>query len=328
MYYLRIVLNLLRKISKIAMLLAAVVGGFLIWASWPNHPEEEHSKVITNNFDQQLPNDSVYSLITYNIGYLSGMTNNLPIERTESFFTDNLHAVYTQLETLQASIICLQEIDYHSKRSYFVNQQEALQNVGYNYVYQAANWDVTYLPFPYLPISAHFGEVFSGQSILSKYPITTTQRYFLEPVKNQAFYAVPFYLDRLAQIAQINIDGKEAIIINVHLEAFDKPTRLIQAEEVADLYASYADKYPVFLVGDFNSDMGYENAAIKDILNLTGIKNAADLNLNTYPSDNPNVRLDYILYNEDFIELKSAKVLSDFGEASDHLPVLMAFKLK
>lgn len=345
MQNLRILIKIYRKVLKITIPIIFILGAFIIWSSWPNIDEDEHAIYIENEFSIPLDTDSTYSIISYNIGYLSGMTNNLPVERSKSLFEDNLKKVYSEFEELQADILCFQEIDYHSKRSLYVNQQEEIQKLGYNYVYQVINWDVKYLPFPTFPISAHFGEILSGQSILSKYELTETSRIVLDRIdakftnkdflnldsiriKSKKIFESIYYLDRLAQIVKVNIDGKTVVIINVHLEAFDTATRMKQTNRVAELYTTYKDDYPVLIVGDFNSDIDYENPSIQSILILPNIRSAVILGKKTFPSSNPKERLDYIFYNENFIKLKSAKVLNSFGEASDHLPIMMEFTLK
>ena len=314
-------------ISIIGVVLLAMVV-FFFWASSTNHKEIEYSQLIENNYAEKINNDSIHSIITYNLGYLSGMTNNLAVEKPQALFEDNLSKVYKEFADINPDIICFQEIDYHSKRSYSVNQQNELGKLGYNHIYQAVNWDVNYLPFPYFPISAHFGEVYSGQSILSKYKLFDTERIVLERVANNPFYRDAFYLDRLAQVSKTVINDRTVVLINVHFEAFDKPTRMNHAEHIAQLYNKYQEDYPVFLVGDFNSDEAYDNAAIQLIIDIPGIKSAGHNLGKTFPSINPVDRLDYIFYNEKYIELIDAKILTSFGEASDHLPVLMDFKFK
>ena len=310
----------------IVLLLSMVA--FYFWASSSNYTENEYSQLIEGNYPSSVDNDSVYSIITYNLGYLSGMTNNLPVAKPKSLFDDNLKTVYKEFENLNPDIICFQEIDFHSKRSYNVNQQEELQKLGFNYIYQAINWDVNYLPFPYYPPSAHFGEIYSGQSIFSKYKLEDNERIVLDRVEDSPFYRDAFYLDRLAQVSKVIIDEKTVVLINVHFEAFNKPTRTNHAQHMVKLYSEYKDKYPVLLVGDFNSDEEYDNAAIQLLLDIPGVKSAGHDQGKTFPSANPKVRLDYIFYNEEFIELRSAEVLTSFGQASDHLPVRMEFKLK
>jgi endonuclease/exonuclease/phosphatase family metal-dependent hydrolase len=322
----------LKKLSRLLFLLilSIFIAGitFFFWASSSNYSEEEYSQLIENNYPAMASSDSVYSIITYNLGYLSGMTNNLPVPKPKELFDTNLTQVYKELESLQADILCFQEIDYHSKRSYFVNQQGEIQKLGYNHVFQAVNWDINYLPFPYFPIKFHFGEMYSGQSILSKYPLSEPERIVLDRVEDTPFYVDAFYLDRLAQVAKVIIDGKTIVLINVHFEAFDDKTRAIHAAYIGHLYGQFKDDYPVLLVGDFNSDINYPNSIIQSMLNLPGIKTIANLSEKTFPSDAPIDRLDYIFYNEKYIEAVSSRVLTSFGDASDHLPVIMEFKFR
>ena len=320
--------KLFKYILFVFLLLMMGAISFFYWASSTNHNEIEYSQLIENNYAEKINDDSIHSIITYNLGYLSGMTNNLAVEKPQALFKDNLKKVYREFADLNPDIICFQEIDYHSKRSYYINQQDEIGKLGFNYIFQAVNWDVNYLPFPYFPISAHFGEVYSGQSILSKYNLVDNERVVLERVANNPFYRDAFYLDRLAQVSKTIIDNKTVVLINVHFEAFDKPTRMNHARHMVELYNKYQEDYPVFLVGDFNSDEGYDNAAIQLIIDIPGIKSAGHDLGKTFPSINPIDRLDYIFYNEEYVELIDAQVLTSFGQASDHLPILMNFKLK
>ena len=303
---------------------------FFFWASSPNYSLNDYSKLIINNHPVKFNKDSVYSIITYNIGYLSGMTNNKAIAKPKDLFDKNLEKVKKEFRLLNSDFIAFQEIDYASARSYKVNQQNEIAELGYNFLAQAINWDKTYVPFPYWPPSMHFGRMLSGQSILSKYPLKNHQRIVLERVKNNPFYRDALYLERLAQVVTVTIENKDVIIINVHLESYDKPTRERQLDVVIDLFNKYKNDYPTILLGDFNSDIKYENPAINKILTLNNIGNAAfessyDF---SFSSANPFKRIDYIFYSKNSIELIESRVLKQFGEASDHLPIEMKFRLK
>jgi endonuclease/exonuclease/phosphatase family metal-dependent hydrolase len=304
--------------------------GFFFWASSSAHPVEEYNKIIQTNIDNSVKNDSIFSLLTYNIGYLSGMTNNLPIAKPKSLFDDNLAKVKAILKPLNIDILAFQEIDYASARSFDINQQFEIAELGYPFVAQAVNWDKHYLPFPYYPISMQFGHVYSGQSVLSHFPVKSQKRFVLDAVDNAPFYWTSFYLDRLAQVVEIQIKNKTVIVINVHLEAFDKPTRTKQSKVVLALYNSYKDGYPTFLVGDFNSDIKFPDASISPIINSPDIGIAAfDIPYpNTFNSIKPTKRIDYIFYNKNFIEEIGSRVLTEMGDASDHLPLMIHFKLK
>lgn len=307
------------------------ITGFYFWASSPNINKNDYTSLITNNFKEKFNNDSVFSIITYNIGYLSGMTNNLAVEKPQSLFDNNLNQVLTRLKNIDPDIIAFQEIDYASKRSYYVNQQNEIAKLGYNFVAKAVNWDKKYLPFPYFPIALQFGKVLSGQSILSKYRIIDQERIELARNKSNPFYYDAFYLDRLAQVIKINIQGKTLVLINVHLEAYHQETRMEQTEQVIKLFNQFSKTNPTILLGDFNSDLLYNNASIKLLIDLPDTGNTAfDKNnmQNTFDSKNPSERLDFIFYNTNFISYLGGSVLTEFEQASDHLPLLMNFKFK
>ena len=320
--------TILKYLLYVLALVLVAATAFFFWASAGNYPAESYSRYLENNYPQSTDGDSVYSLVTYNIGYLSGMTNNRPVARNRSLYQNNLAQVSREFARVNPDIICLQEIDYHAKRSFYVNQQTELARLGYNYVFQAVNWDVTYLPFPYFPVSTHYGEMLSGQSILSKFPLSDNQRIVLERVASAPFYREAFYLDRLAQVSKLVLDGQTVVIINVHLEAFDRPTRARHTEFVAGLYQKFSNNYPVILAGDFNSDITDDKATIQTIFAIPGIKSAVAATRKTFPADRPTERLDYIFYNEQYVEHLGSAVLDSFGEASDHLPVMLTFRLK
>lgn len=313
------------------LLLIIAFGVFFFWASSATLDKKDYNTLTDINVFKPSNKDSVFSIVTYNIGYLSGMTNNKPVEKPKELFDNNLQNVLFENGKINPDIIAFQEIDYQSSRSYFINQEERIANFGYNFRASAINWDKNYVPFPYWPFHMNFGKVVSGQSIISKYTLKDNQRIVLPRVADAAFYRNAFYLDRLAQVATVVLNGKEVILINVHLEAFDKPTRAAQFKEVITLFNSYKDKYPTILLGDFNSKARDKKASVQEIFAMEGVGNAA-FNVenvqNTFDSKDPYKRIDYIFYTKNTIEYVSGKVLTEFGEASDHLPVFMKFRLK
>ena len=323
--------KLIKVLSVIVLALLIFLVGFYFWASSPNFSPNEYSKTYINDYSSTKNNDSIFSIITYNIGYLSGMTNNLAVEKPKSLYNNNLNIVLNQFKKLNADFIALQEIDFAAKRSFDINQQNEIAKLGYNNVGETINWDKKYLPFPEFPISMHYGRILSGQSILSKYKIVEQERVELERNKTNPFYYDAFYIDRLAQIVKIKIQQKTLVLINVHLEAFNKETRLNQTKKIIEIYNKYNDSYPTILLGDFNSDVKYKNASINLLFNLPNTGNAVynkNAEPKTFNSKDPTERLDYIFYNKNFITFIDGKVLLDFKQASDHLPLLMNFKFK
>ena len=323
--------NILSFLLKLFVLVLVASLIFFFWASSPTMNEKEYSKLLENENHIIVNNDSIYSIVTYNVGYLSGMTNNLPVAKSKKLFGGNLKKVKEELKKINPDIIAFQEIDYNASRSYEVDQEKEFMKLGYNYAARGVNWDERYVPFPYWPPSMHFGKIISGQSILSKYKLKDYERVVLERVPNNPFYRDALYLERLAQVVKVVLEGKEVVVINTHLEAFDKRTRINQLKSVIKIFNKFAVTNPTILLGDFNSDPKYKEPAIKMMFDLPGVGNAAfsadnyDL---TFDTKDPFERLDYIFYTENSIEYISGKVLKDFEQASDHLPVEMKFKLK
>lgn len=326
----------MKRITKILFILIALLTlcltVFFFWASAPNLEAETYSQLILNNHSSPKNSDSIYSIVTYNIGYLSGMTNNLAVEKPKKMFDDNLQKVISETKKINPDIIAFQEIDYHASRSYDVNQETEIAKLGYNYVAKGVNWDERYVPFPYWPPSLHFGKTVSGQSILSKYLLKDYERIVLDRVADAPFYRDALYLDRLAQVAKVVLEKKEVVLINVHLEAFDGDTRQKQFRYVVDsLFKRYKNKYPTILLGDFNSPARDEKAVIKELFLMDDVGNAAfdpKNPANTFDTKSLYQRIDYIFYTKNTIEYVDGRVLNEFGQTSDHLPVMMRFKLK
>jgi endonuclease/exonuclease/phosphatase family metal-dependent hydrolase len=278
-------------------------------------------------------------IMTYNIGYLSGMTNNLSVETDQKMFQNNLQRIRLLLEQQKPDIVGFQEIDFNSKRSYYQQQLDSLAISGqYANAFQSVNWDKRYVPFPYGFPTRNFGHTVSGQAIMSRWQLFNADLKVLEKPQSAPFYYKDFYLDRLVQISDCYIGGKIVKLMNVHLEAFDQETRIEQAKEVRKLYDQFAEEMPVLLFGDFNtSPPGTEgrSEASKELLKGKYIRSAVGMDVYyqdpeqyfTFSSVEPAEMIDYVFYNENFIEKVEVKVLQEVGDISDHLPVILDFRL-
>ncbi|MCP4457884.1 MAG: endonuclease/exonuclease/phosphatase [Cytophagales bacterium] len=324
-------------VLAIGLMLVFVIA-FYFWASSGWLDSEDYNQVITFS-EKSQPKDTL-TVITYNLGYLSGMTNNLPIKRSDSLFELNLERAKNLLFVEDSDIICFQEIDFDSDRSKNYNQLDSL-GIYHNYHqrYASVNWDKRYVPFPYWPPNLHFRRMNSGQAILSKFPIENIESVILEKPKEAPFYYSAFYLDRLVQIAEIRIGATAVKVMNVHLEAFYPKTRAQQAHVVKGLFEAYANEMPVILIGDFNSQAPWvdeSDKVMETILSADHISSAVDQeqyesdskNSYTFNSMDPRKMIDFILFNDNFIEKIDARVVQEAGQISDHLPVVMRFTFK
>ncbi len=345
-----------KGVLSVFLFLLAFVLILFVWAKSPNWPKEEYAQIRNFQGDQSQEeqeerdksSDTTISLLTYNIGYLSGLTNNKPVRGSEEFYQKNLDGVLSRLRRYRVDVLAVQEIDFDSTRSYYVDQFEEIgEGVNYKNGAMVVSWDKSYVPFPYFPPSVHFGKMVSGQAIFSDYEITEQERVQLADVESQPYYYSAIYLKRLAQRAVIKVGGRDVTLLNVHTEAFDAPTRRAQILFLKEWFLRLAETMPVIMMGDFNSDPYYtnddtnngdqesgESAAIWEFYNDPRIGVTSDKESLggqerlTYPSDSPVEQLDYIFFSSAHFELVEGRVLSDFGQISDHLPVYAKLRLK
>jgi endonuclease/exonuclease/phosphatase family metal-dependent hydrolase len=281
------------------------------------------------------PNPSQTKVISYNIGYASGDKNNKGSILTEKEITQNLDTIAQTIKTQNPDIVGLQEVDFKAKRSFDINQLEYIaQNAGLPYAAFVITWNKRYMPWPYWPPSIHFGQVVSGQAVLSRYPIASQSLLTFDKPSENPFWYNWFYLDRIAQNLTIKLPNGAVNVWHIHLEAFKSKARLSQAIALSQaILKKITDK--TILLGDFNSVSkvkeglsAKQQAVLEDngealevILRHTKLINAEtpDTGL-TMPSWEPIKKIDHILYSSDW-NLADVYVV-DGITASDHLAVV------
>ncbi len=324
--------------------------GFLGWSSYPwsiskKTIEAEIHHVEPQGMVNNEENPSVIKVLTWNIGFLYGEGSEGPGYefRDELFYKTKLDQMVAQLKEWQADVILLQEIDFDSFRSHNIDQAKYLaKHANYPYVAEAVSWDAQYIPFPYWPVSRHFGGMKSGGAILSKYPILDQKVTLLEKPMSQPWWYNLFYLHRYYQQVSIQFGEKVFKFVNLHLEAFDKKNREDQVRDLIELIK--AQKIDV-VTGDFNmvptsatkkskffNDDEYENDASFDLMAKSGLMEVVpeDIYMKdealyfTFPASKPDRRLDYIFF-ESHLKMMKAEVLP--SALSDHLPLRASFQI-
>ena len=317
------------------------LASFYFWGSNNQYPEETYHAILNYGVaTESVTTTDTLSVMTYNIGFLSGMDNNLPVPSKPELYTSNLEKTLELFEELQPDLVGFQEIDFASARSFDVNQMDSLAKHGrYAFGMKGVNWDRNYVPFPYWPPSVQYGRMLSGQAILSKFPLSEGQRIVLDKPEAAPFYYNAFYLDRLIQLSKVAIAGDTIVMMNVHLEAFDKQTREKQAVFLLNEYRKWAVDYPVILLGDFNSRPPYASEVVDNeetirmFLKEPTLGNAvpeeayreAEEDYFTFNTENPYEQIDFIFYTKKDIKPVEVRVVKEAGQISDHLPILMDF---
>ncbi len=319
-----------------------LLGVCIFWASRSFMTWDEYAAGFTRQLPKTPPspmpaaNPQRHTIVTYNVGYASGLTNNSGSNASKEEYAQNIQTIITALGKVNPDIVAMQEVDFDSARSYG-QDQPLLFSEGLGLTYRACEytWALNYVPFPYGLPSHNFGRILSGQCIASRYPLEKFSKVTMPKPEENPFWYNLFYLDRIIQMAEITIDSHRLVIVNVHLEAYKRKTREAQAAIVAAMLGDYADR-PLILLGDFNARPPWQTdePTIATILAVPGMHKEipketyeaeGERTFYTSNSGHPTKTIDHIFYN-DKIKCINAKVLKDAGTGSDHLPVMMEFE--
>ena len=323
-------MKILKWLFSLILLLLIAFVAFYFWSTGGTNSQK---LFLVHEIKENPPTfDSTFTIMTYNVGYLSGMTNNQATRPEKIFFDENQNKLEKYLGDSKPDLICFQEIDYDSKRSYHINLHDSLTHLFYPWSVKAINWDNRYVPFPYWPPRVHFGKVLSGQSILSVWALENPKREVLEKVASNPFYYNAYYLDRLLVSAEVKHPVRDFLLMNLHTEAFDTLTRNEQLTFVYDRVKSETANQPLLIAGDFNASPESGEPGLQLFLNDSTLGCVAlhpnDPNYCTFSSGTPEERIDYIFYTKKDFEEIGGRVMNEYGEISDHLPVMGRLKFK
>lgn len=125
-------------------------------------------------------------------------------------------------------------------------------------------------------------------------------------------------------ISHLDIDGQKVVIVNIHAINF-KSNKVYEYEfeKIKELIDLAEKKYPILIVGDFNTWNRTRVKLVKDFCREFGFKIAFLDEPELVKSFQKN-HLDFILYRG--LHLEKAKVLN-CQKISDHNPIIVDFKL-
>jgi endonuclease/exonuclease/phosphatase family metal-dependent hydrolase len=233
--------------------------------------------------------------LTFNIHHCVGMDGQLNLER-----------IAATIESLQADVVGLQEVDRRfGERSGFVDQPRVLsRRLGMRLAYGPA-LDLD-------PLGTAQPRRRFGNAVLSRYPIIGRTNLLLPRTA-----AVE---QRALLRAQIDLGDRLIAAYTTHLEAHDDGQRALQAGTVAATIASW-EGGPCLLLADLNARPdGLEMAAIAAVLDdAWSVGTGRGY---TYPATAPTRRIDVVQYSAGLVP-KAARVV--VSTASDHRPVVAEF---
>jgi endonuclease/exonuclease/phosphatase family metal-dependent hydrolase len=279
---------------------------------------------------------------SWNIHFGAGSTlddaRRFPREQVEQ----NIQRIGEVLKRERVDIVALQEVDRDSQRSGHLDQLEMLRHAtGLTHASFATTWDAAWVPYPVTaPPKQQYGRMWSGQAVLSRFPIVDQKRHGLaQPARNGRIFN-RFYLHRCIQQVALDLGrGRTLSLLNVHLEAFDMANRRSQARAMARLMRRIGDHG--LALGDLNTVApeaelrhAFEDEPETDFrgddtmatLRQTGWNEVGDQAL-TFPANKPNRRLDHIFSSPD-LRTEGGGLMDEGGEpSSDHCPLLFEVQL-
>lgn len=292
-------------------------------------------------------------IVTWNVGYAYGPQNNQGRVLARDAVERNLAVIGGTLAALAPDIVLLQEVDFDAARTFGIDQLARIaEATGLPHAAWAITWNQRYIAWPYWPPRQQFGRIVSGQAVLSRFPIRAHDVHrFPKPAAN-AFWYNWFYLDRVAQTITMDLGGRTAALLHLHLEAFDNNAQLQQAEWVLGHFAdtfdhlSPPDPHILWIAGDLNSvsnvrtDTGLTPEQRQSVVDSEGkalpyfldnsfpylFQNAETSAQLTFPSWEPLYKIDHILYATSQVRLIGTGQPQP-TTASDHLPLWADFVL-
>ncbi|MGI5173784.1 endonuclease/exonuclease/phosphatase family protein [Treponema sp. OMZ 840] len=314
-----------------------------------------------NRSERLLASSENIRIVTWNIGYaglgakqdffMDGGTMVRP--PSKKAVQENLDGIVNTINRIDADVLLVQEIDLRSRRSFYIDQAAViLQHCRLPGVY-TCNFRCFFVPFPFPPI----GRVVSGLATFSQFSAKSALRYALPvPFKWPVRIA---NLKRCLLVSRFPLaSGKELVLVNLHLEAYDEGEgKIAQTKALTDfLIAEYAKGNFIVAGGDFNQTFpgldlsaypavaGVWQAAVMDASILPeGWRFAADdkapscrLNNGIYAQAlaDENLRKNWQYYIIDGfivspnVEVKSVRTLNENFMYADHNPVEIEVSLR
>ena len=274
------------------------------------------------------------------------------VRSEDAMVADYVDGMKQFVRRVESDFYLLQEVDRESKRSYYRDEFDALDDLRPSYASTfAANYRSPRVPLPVMEPWGVMGTMHSGLMTLLKYQPTEVVRYQLP-----GEYEWPtriFQLDRCAALHRVpTASGKELVVVNVHNSAYDKGgfIKKEQMNFLRDLLTTeYAKGNYVVVGGDWNQvppgvdfklfmpEYGgaYEQIAIREDLMPEGWQWAYDTTVPTNrkaadaytPGKTFVTLIDFFLVSPN-VEVVSTRGVDQGFAYSDHQPVVMEVRLR
>lgn len=248
--------------------------------------------ILSSSLFSQKKKNPVLKVLSFNIYHGETMNHDFDLDRIAQVIIDT-----------DADIVALQEVDYKTNRA-----------KGYDLVTELA-WRCKMQGIFAKAMDYDGGEY--GEGLLSKFSFYQTKN-----------HALPYSLGnepRAALEAILILPSGDTISFTAtHLDHLENPhDRILQSQEINLLYQEAI--YPSILAGDLNDIPDSE--AIEILENIWTSSHQSDQMKLTYPSNHPELKIDYIMYYpKQKWKVIETKTICD-SIASDHCAYLVSLEL-
>ncbi len=240
---------------------------------------------------QEISGSTTIKVLTFNIYHGETMQGNFDLDRIASV-----------IKAVDPDLVAMQEVDFKTNRAH---QYDLATELGWR-TKMASLFGIA-MPYD----GGGYGE-----AILSKRPIIASQNVPLpHSPENEARTALQVFVEMES--------GDTICFIGTHLEhQKNNPDRIIQVKKINEVFTKV--KYPTLLAGDLNATPSSMPIEILKTVWTDGFSNNPEF---TFPSDNPDRKIDYIMYRpENRWKVIENRVICD-KIASDHCALLTVLKL-
>ncbi|MCS6979171.1 MAG: hypothetical protein NZM15_03605 [Flavobacteriales bacterium] len=255
--------------ALLLLLIILIFGAFLAYATWKDYQPKPREIVFIEDrgmvpADTELP-DTLTALI-WNIGYgglgaetdffFDGGRMVRPSLELARNYLDNICRFLGQMDSVD--FLLLQEVDVHSRRSFYTDQVERISQAMPGRVFSfAKNYDAWFVP---QPITQPYGRVVAGLMSLARHRPALATRIALKP--DATWPTGLFMLDRCLLEWRFPVgNGKDLIVYNLHLSAYDDgDVKQNQMDSLRQIFLrEYAQGHYIIAGGDWNQNPpGYE----------------------------------------------------------------------
>lgn len=319
----RFALRRIRVVASWLLLLAAVLAAFLLVDRRTGRNDAVRLYRVATEAEASPPDAGILRIAAYNVAHGRGGVRGASNWRhgSEAELRDHLRAVARQIRATGADLVILAETDFDAAWSHGVNQAELLARLaGYPWVAEQRNYDLGVPGFRFR----------FGNAILSRHPLGDAELVDLPS------------LSRLEDLFLGNHDALYAVarspagplgVLALHLDFRREDVRVGAVGELLDFLARRRRPPPTVVAGDLNSaPRGHPGSETDDagrnavdlLVAEGGFRRHAREDALTFPSEAPEIQIDWTLAGEGVELVETAVVESDL---SDHFMVTATLRL-